>query len=425
LVSPHRGHRFILIAHPFDINIDIGAGLQHDQMRSRALALSATLALVLLPSQLPAAALPLMRIEWNASAAELGWVVSAYQLGYAAAVLVVLPLTDRFRPSRVIATGALLTWLANMLLALVARDVVSASILRVIAGFGLAGVYMPGVRLVAESADAARRGSAVGLYVAAFYLGSSVSIFATGLLLTPFGWRGAAIGLGILALVALPLAIVATRGMLSSAGDRARLDLAVLRNPPLVRSIAAYTGHSWELFTMRAWLPAFLAAAFALRGLSPTDASATASQWAAILLALGVPGVFVGGWASDRVGRARSAFLYALGSGAISLGFGTLLFAPWPALIAVGAVYAALVAADSAVYSTAVTELAPARRVGSAQALQAVAGFGIGSLGPILAGATLDLGAGWVGPFVVAGALGLATALPLLADVRARALVRT
>src|SRR5207253_4990896 len=119
------------------------------------------------------------------------------------------------------------------------------------------------------------------------------------------------------ALVALPLAIVATRGMLSSAGDRARLDLAVLRNPPLVRSIAAYTGHSWELFTMRAWLPAFLAAAFALRGLSPTDASATASQWAAILLALGVPGVFVGGWASEdrkstRLNSSHVAISYAV-----------------------------------------------------------------------------------------------------------------
>jgi MFS family permease len=407
----------MMTAHMFDTNI--GSAL-----RGRAFALSATLALVLLPSQLPAAALPLMRTEWNASAAELGWVVSAYQLGYAAAVLVVLPLTDRFRPSRVIAAGALVTWLANILLAIVARDAVTASLLRVVAGFGLAGVYMPGVRLVAESADPARRGGAVGLYVAAFYLGSSVSIFATGLLLAPFGWRGAAIGLGVLALVALPLAVVATRGMAASAGERARLDLAVLRNPPLVRSIAAYTGHSWELFTMRAWLPAFLAAAFALRGLSPTDASATASQWAAILLALGVPGVFVGGWASDRVGRARSAFLYALGSGAISLGFGTLLLAPWPVLIAVGALYAGLVAADSAVYSTAVTELAPARRVGSAQALQAVAGFGIGSLGPILAGVTLDFGAGWIGPFVVAGALGIASAAPLLADVRARALAR-
>jgi MFS family permease len=393
-------------------------------VRSPALALSATLALVLLPSQLPAAALPLMRTEWNASSAELGWVVSAYQLGYAIAVLIVLPLTDRFRPSRVIALGALVTWLANMLLAVGAHDALTASLLRVVAGFGLAGVYMPGVRLVAESADAARRGRAVGLYVAAFYLGSSVSIFATGILLGPFGWRGAAVTLGILALVALPLAVLATRGMSAAMGERARLDLAVLRNPPLVRSIAAYTGHSWELFTMRAWLPAFLAAAFALRGLSPTDAAATASQWAAILLALGVPGVFVGGWASDRMGRARSAFLYALGSGALSLGFGTLLLAPWPALVAIGALYAALVAADSAVYSTAVTELAPARRVGSAQALQAVAGFGIGSLGPILAGATLDLGAGWIGPFVVAGALGIATAVPLLTDVRQRALIR-
>ena len=57
----------------------------HASVKSRSLALSATLALVLLPSQLPAAALPLLRTEWNASSAALGWVVSAYMLGYAAA----------------------------------------------------------------------------------------------------------------------------------------------------------------------------------------------------------------------------------------------------------------------------------------------------------------------------------------------------
>src|SRR5439155_922928 len=117
-----------------------------------------------------------------------------------------------------------------------------------------------------------------------------------------------------------------------------------LRTAPLVRTIVAYVGHSWELFILRAWLAAFLAAAFALRGLSPTDASATASQWAALLLALGVPGVFVGGWLSDRVGRLRAAILYALGSGALSVGFGTLLFAPWPAIVAIGGLYGALVA---------------------------------------------------------------------------------
>ncbi len=393
-------------------------------MKSRSLALSATLALVLLPSQLPAAALPLLRTEWNASSAALGWVVSAYLLGYAAAVLVVLPLTDRIRPSRVIATGAVLTALANLGFALAAHDVVTASALRVVAGFGLAGVYMPGVRLVAQSSDPARRGTAVGLYVAAFYLGGSLSFLATGLLLEPVGWRGAAVILGAVALAAVPIAMFSSRGIPQTTGERAHLDLRVLRNAPLVRTIVAYVGHSWELFILRAWLAAFLAAAFALRGLSPTDASATASQWAALLLALGVPGVFVGGWLSDRVGRLRAALLYALGSGALSVGFGTLLFAPWPAIVAIGGMYGALVAADSAVYSTAVTELAPAARIGSAQALQAVAGFGIGSLGPVAAGVTLDLGLGWVGPFLIAGVVGIATALPLLIGLRERPLIR-
>jgi MFS family permease len=133
--------------------------------------------------------------------------------------------------------------------------------------------------------------------------------------------------------------------------------------------------------------------------------------------------VFVGGWLSDRVGRLRAALLYAIGSGAISVGFGTLLSAPWPATVAIGGIYGALVAADSAVYSTAVTELAPAARIGSAQALQAVAGFGIGSLGPIVAGVTLDLGAGWIGPFLVAGVVGIATALPLALGLRERPLI--
>ena len=148
---------------------------------------------------------------------------------------------------------------------------------------------------------------------------------------------------------------------------------------------------------------AFLAAALVARGSEITDASATASQWAAVLLALGVVAVFLGGWASDRFGRARSAFAIALASGAISLTFGALFDAPWTLVLLVGAVYGGLIGADSAIYSTAVTELAPAGRIGSAQAIQAVAGFGIGSLGPVVAGAALDLGTGWLGPFVVAG----------------------
>ena len=40
-----------------------------------------------------------------------------------------------------------------------------------------------------------------------------------------------------------------------------------------------------------------------------------------------------------------------------------------------------------------------------------------------VAGVTLDLGAGWVGPFLVAGVIGIATALPLALGFRERPLV--
>jgi MFS family permease len=57
--------------------------------------LGAVLALALLPSNLVATGLPLLKSEWSASATQMGWVVAAYQVGYAVAVLIILPLTDR------------------------------------------------------------------------------------------------------------------------------------------------------------------------------------------------------------------------------------------------------------------------------------------------------------------------------------------
>src|SRR5205823_10321248 len=54
----------------------------------------------------------------------------------------------------------------------------------------------PGVRIVAAAVPGQRRGAAVGLYVAAFYLGSALSLGATGLLLGAGDWRSAGLVLG-------------------------------------------------------------------------------------------------------------------------------------------------------------------------------------------------------------------------------------
>lgn len=382
------------------------------------LLLGLTLALVLLPSNIPAAAVPLLRAEWAASSVALGWVVGAYLAGYSIAVLLILPLTDRIPSRRIIVSGAAVSALASIALPLVAHDPWTAVLLRVVAGAGLAGVYMPGVRLVAATAAAERRGLAVGLFVASFYLGSAASFLYAGVLIGgTAGWREAMLSSALLSGLAVPLALAGARS-LPVPGGRLLIDLSVLRVRPLMRAIAAYSGHAWELFSARAWITAFLASVLVAQGASTADATGEAGRWSAVILAAGIPAVFLGGWVSDHLGRAGTALAAALASGSLAFVFGALGAAPWPLLLAVGFVYSGLVAADSAVYSTTVTELAPAGKVGSAQAIQAFIGFGAGSIGPPAAGLALDLGLGWVAVFGVAGAASILCALPLLLDVR-------
>jgi MFS family permease len=383
--------------------------------------LSAVLALALLPSNLVATALPLLRQEWGASATQMGWVVAAYQVGYALAVLVALPLTDRFPTGRVIAAGAALSALAFVPFGALAHDVWSASALRILAGAGLAAVYLPGVRIVAAAASPERRGTAVSLYVSAFYVGASMSLWASGVLLGYLDWRAAALVLGLLAALGVPIALLAQSRILSSPhGQSAVLRTSVLRNGPLLRTILAYSGHSWELYVSRGWLAAFLASVLIASGSSQVDSAAEGGKWAALMAGLGTVGVWLGGWASDRWGRTRSAATLAAASGCVSLGFGWLGGNVWVVLVAVGCVYGVLVAADSGIYSAAVTEYAPAGELGSAQAAQVFIGFLASAISPVAAGVVLDLGGGFGGAFVLGGLASLAGALVLLPLVAGR-----
>lgn len=387
----------------------------------RAWLLGPVLALALLPSNVVATALPLLRREWDASATALGWVFAAYQAGYVAAVLLVLPLTDRVPAGRVIAASAAVASAGFLLFPLLAHGIWSAAILRVLAGSGLAGIYLPGVRVVAAAAPGQRRGLAVSGYVSAFYLGSALSLWATGALLPALGWRGAALLLGGVSLAALPLALLATHGAPPPTGQTARLDPRVLTDGPVLRTIVAYAGHSWELYVSRGWLAGFLATVLAARGAGAVEAASRGGQWAALMAGLGTAGVWLGGWFSDRWGRPRAALALAVASGGLSLVFGWLGGLAWPLLVAVGCVYGLLLAADSGIYSTAITELAPPGRLGSAQAAQAFLGFLTTIVAPVAAGAVLDLGAGFGGAFLLAGGVGLAGTLALLPLARRRA----
>jgi MFS family permease len=149
-------------------------------------------------------------------------------------------------------------------------------------------------------------------------------------------------------------------------------------------------------------------------GLSQVESAAEGGKWAALMAGLGTVGVWLGGWLSDRWGRARSAMSIAAASGLLSLGFGWLGGAAWVILVLVGCLYGILLAADSGIYSAAVTEHAPDGQLGSAQAAQAFIGFMASSISPVAAGTVLDLGGGFGGAFILGGIASLAGAAVLL-----------
>jgi MFS family permease len=113
---------------------------------------------------------------------------------------------------------------------------------------------------------------------------------------------------------------------------------------------------------------------------------------------------------SDRIGRtAAASSLFAL-SGACSFAVGWLMSWPPSVMIAIGFLYGFTLAADSPIYATAVTELAPPARLGSAQAVQSFMGFLAGAIAPVAGGVVLDRWSGdsaWSVMFGLNGLLAL------------------
>jgi len=339
-----------------------------------------------------AAVLPLVQREWGLSNSAAGLIFSAYQVGYIFSATVLTYLTDRFRARTIFLVSASWSVIANILFAMFAVDETTAIIYRALAGLGMGGTYMPGLKLVADRFPSEERGRAVGYFTSAFVFGAAASTLLTGVIGGLAGWRLAILTTAMGTMVGTLLCLILLqddRGV--PAADRSRrLRLEVLQQKPALLLMIAYGAHMWEQYGMRAWMAAFLTVAFLNSGYGKGESAAYAGSLTAIIVAAGGFSTWLAGMLSDRLGRTRTTRAIMLTSAVFSLSFGWLLGLPTWLLVAVGIAYSFFVVAETPVLSAGLTELVPAHSVGAAMGLQTLIGFLAATASPTVFGWVLD-----------------------------------
>lgn len=320
-----------------------------------------------------AAMLPALQKEWNLSESSAASLTLAVQLGFVLGTLfsALFNLSDIFNTRRFLFICALLGAGCNLLLGIFAKDANTAICLRFLTGVFLAGVYPPAMKIMA-SWFREGRGLAIGVLIGALTLGKAFPY-----LVNSFGWanwRYNAVLVSIMAaLGGVLVKVFITDGPygLSIAKFDFHQIKKIISNPSVRLATGGYLGHMWELYAMWTWLPVMLRASFKLQNTSAN----LAEIGSFLVIGAGAVGCILGGLLADKIGRTIVTSLAMIISGACCLTIGLFFNANPVLLLIVAVIWGATVVADSAQFSTCVTELGEAQYIGTALTLQTCLGF--------------------------------------------------
>ncbi len=222
---------------------------------------------------LPAVLTPI-KAEFHWSDGRLGFLGTAFMLGYFVTAPIFGYLGDRISRKGLIAAGVLV-WSLGTVLSGRAGGYVDLALFRVLVGLGEAsyGTISPG--WIADVYAPERRNNALSVFYAAIPAGSALGYLAGGLVAARYGWRPAFYMAGAPGLV-LALLLLRLRepergatdpktpgpvGMKASVdGGRAAFDgyASLLKNRPYLLVVAGYVAQTFALGGFSFWAPTFL-----------------------------------------------------------------------------------------------------------------------------------------------------------------------
>lgn len=369
---------------------------------------------------------PQLTAIWKSNLAVGSWLTLAVQLGFVAGALLLATFNaaDVFSAPKLIAASAAVAAVLNIAFGIVAREHVAAAIgLRFAIGAALAGVYPPGMKVLAGWFRSGR-GTALGILIGALTLGSATPHGINALGGVGAGsWQTviyASSGLALLgaALVALfvkdgPYAAPSPPFDFSQVAE-----VLSFRNRRLGFANLGYLGHMWELYSLWTWIALMLRESATLTG----DVMWNVKWFTFVVIAMGSLGCYVAGRVADRVPgsfeaqaqRIRQRSIVTIVAMAISGScclLAAVFFHNFYAMAAISLVWGVSVIADSAQFSAIISEVSDQRYVGTALTMQTALGFLLTALS-IRVTAAIGENFGWP---AAAASLAIGPALGILA----------
>ncbi len=185
----------------------------NDHATKRSALIIATLMSFLSPFLISAVniALPAIQKEFSINTVLLSWISTSYILAAAAALLPAGRIADIYGRKIIYVWGVVLFAISTFI-CIFAQSVQALILIRIVQGIGSAMVSTTGMAILTSVFPPKERGRAIGINVAAVYLGLSSGPFIGGLLTHHLGWRSIFIASTPLGLISIFIVIFFLKG---------------------------------------------------------------------------------------------------------------------------------------------------------------------------------------------------------------------
>ncbi|WP_053992009.1 nitrate/nitrite transporter [Mangrovimonas sp. TPBH4] len=313
--------------------------------------------------------------NFNLNETALGHLSSAVQFGFIMGTLIfaILTIADRFSPSKVFLTCAILGAISNSCMIFENNSYATLIIFRFLTGFFLAGIYPVGMKIAADYYQKGL-GKSLGFLVGALVIGTALPHLLKGIMQT-ISWTNVLMATSCLAVFGgLAIAIFVPNGpyRAASKGLDFKAVSRVFKNKKFRSAAFGYFGHMWELYAFWTFVP-FMLKQYNLQNGSHINIPIAAFS----IIAIGSLSCVFAGYISQQKGVKRTAATALLLSGIccllypIAFQLGTIFFVSFLIL------WGMVVIMDSPMFSTMVAQNAPTEIKGTALTIVNCIGFAI------------------------------------------------